>query len=145
MKTNIIKIISPLLMILLISGCSTIKGIGEGILGTYIGGLERARADGKAEVFDYAIGDCFDEIIIILNEIDAKVLKLDIYGYKILAVVYKAVEIEEEQEDVNTADVGIFLTKVGSRKTKVQINCFSFSILKYASETIFAKLTEKTP
>ena len=139
-STKVIKAILPLLLIILIYGCSTIKGIGESIVGTYMGGLEKARANGKAEVFDYTIGDCFDKILIILDDIDAKVIKMDIHNYKILAVIYRAVEIEDVDSDVNTADVGFFLTQGERGGTKVEISCFSSVFLKYVSDTMFSKL-----
>ena len=133
-------------IVILLSGCSMIAGIGDSILGTYMGGLEKARSKGKFKVFDDKIGDCFDKALIILGQMDAEIIKMDIHRYKIMAVVNREPlsEIDQaEVEKVNTADVGIFLTEISDGKTKVEVSSLSSPFVNYVSEILFSKLEGK--
>jgi len=126
---------------ILTSGCSMLKNVPEIIVGDYMGSLEKARQKGQSKIFDCKIDDCFDRILVILSQMQADILKTDIFGYKIMAVVSrKPLSKVENENNVNTADVGIFLSQTSDGKTKVEVSSLSSIFVNYVAETIFSKL-----
>ena len=129
-----------------LSGCAIAKNITEGVVGDYIGNLERSRANGKSQTFDYKIDECFNRVSSILNyeKSNAEILKIDINNKSILAVVSRATLHGEDNSDnvfdMNTADVGIFFTKEGESKTKVEVCSLSSLFVDHTAEIIFSKL-----
>lgn len=141
-----LKFILAGLLIFCLGGCSVFKNITDSVAGRYMGRLERETKNVKSQVFDCGIGDCFDKIIDILETMQAKILKLDIYNYSILALVSRFGMEEESGEtifDTNNADVGIFLSEASPGKTKVKISCLSSVFLDYSSQKIFSELQPK--
>ena len=129
-----------------ICGCGIFKNITDSVTGRYIKGLEQQTEKAKSQIFDYGITDCFGKITHILEDMQAKILKIDIYKYSILASVSRE-GMEEEDDDIvfdtNNVDVGIFLTEEGPDKTRVKISCLSSVFLDYSSQAIFSKLQQR--
>lgn len=142
------------LVILLISlisigclGCSLPRQIVENINGNYMDGLYSAKAQSLSQVCLYNIDECYAKVLDILNSnvIDAKVLKKNKYGYYILALVSADKSMEEIDSvfDANSADVGIYLSKVGPETTKVEIRSLSIVFVNYSAKKIFPELQKQ--
>ena len=142
MKIGIILLI--VFIVTNLCGCSILSGISRGIAGHYMGGLEEARENGIAKVFNYNIDECFDKVLAILDSeaIDAIVLKIDRRNYKILASVSRPLlqDVDESTFYANNADVGLFFTQEEQSKTRLEIASLSSLFVEHTAEKIFAEL-----
>jgi len=132
---------------LILSGCAIPKNIVESISGNYMGGLKGDKASSISQVYVYSIDECFEKVLSILegSVLKASILKKNKKSYSILALVSQQSSLEEIDStfEANSADVGIFMTKVGPGTTKVEIKSWSSIISNYTAKKLFAELQIK--
>jgi len=142
MKIRIIILI--VFIVTNLCGCGIVRGIYSGIAGHYMGGLEEARENSVAKVFNYSIDECFDKVLAILDSeaIDAIVLKIDRRNYKIMTSVSRPLlqDVDESVFYANNVDVGLFFTQEEQQKTKLEIVSLSSLFVEHTAEKIFAEL-----
>ena len=129
---------------LILGGCAIPKNIVESISGNYMGGLKSDKASSISQVCVYPIDECFERVLSILegSVLNASILKKNKQSYSILALVSQQSLLEEIDStfEANSADVGIFLTKVGPGTSKVEIRSWSSIITNYTAKKLFAEL-----
>ncbi|MFH1621764.1 MAG: hypothetical protein ABIA97_01385 [Candidatus Omnitrophota bacterium] len=145
-----IKFISRAFIIfiyLILCGCAIPKNIVESISGNYMGGLNSDKASSISQVCVYPIDECFEKALSILmgSELNASILKKNTKNYAILALVSRQSLLEETEStfEANSADVGIFLAKVGPGTTKVEVRSWSSVMADYTAKKLFAGLQIK--
>ncbi|MBL7130316.1 MAG: hypothetical protein ISS45_02760 [Candidatus Omnitrophica bacterium] len=142
-----IKISLIFFIVVTVCGCAFSRKVVDNIAGNYMGGLKSDKANSKSEVFIYGLDECFEKVLAILNgkAIDTTILKTDRSNYSILVLVSSDSMLEDDDRvfDANSADVGIFLTKVGPRTTRVEIRSLSSIFTNYTAKQLFLELQKK--
>lgn len=118
--------------VMLFSGCAMLKNPVDNIVGSYDGGLVRARNKAKVQVFNYDIDKCLESALFTLDEMDAQILKVDFYKCSIIALVSKT--------ETDEADVGIFFTEEGKNQTRIEVSSLSTAYVDFVADKIFTDL-----
>lgn len=119
-------------LIMILSGCSTVKEVGKGFMGVSTQVLEQKRSAALRQAFVLGYDDCFAKVKDILNTKDK-----ESYVYaggskeKMLAVYLSPTD---------TTPVGIFFTEVAGGNTLIEISSPSTFAKEELAGRIFAEL-----
>ena len=143
-KIRLTVIVLVSFIVSIVSGCSLPRKVAENISGNYMDGLGRVEAASRSQVCLYGIDECFQKVVDVLNSpaIDATILKTDKRNYSTLVLIAGETPLEEIGSifEANSADVGIYLTKIGQETTKVELRSLSSTLVDYAAKRIFPVL-----
>lgn len=129
-KAYLFKII--FLILLVINGCGHAVEFARTSWGSSIRMLENAREDAFSRQYECQYNVCFDEIINILEENEARVFIKDRDRYVIVAMDIK--------DCISTTEVGIFFVEEAPNKIKIEVASLSPKAKRITSEILFSAL-----
>ncbi|MEW6008525.1 MAG: hypothetical protein AB1629_02705 [Candidatus Omnitrophota bacterium] len=133
------KFISLILVIFLavfIVGCAWLKESGKKLWGSSTQALEKARSQGKAQVFECSLSACFDECLNIMRDMKATVFAKDKRRGVLIAMDFKVKDV------IDTTELGIFFTK-SENLTKVEITSLNPVLIDEVGPKILSGLEKK--
>jgi len=128
-----LKTILALTLIILISGCTSLKETYKGFIGVSTKELEAGRQSAIKKTFDYDYFTSFTKVLDILKDMNAYIYDKDIKNHIIAIYV--------SQED--TTPVGIFFKEIGSSATQIEVSSPSKFTKEYIAENLFKALGKK--
>lgn len=131
-----------ILTVFLCSSCETIIEIPKTILGTSTRGLEKARINSVSRVYTCAYSDCY-QAILDMARLDEKMRPVNEDGFfnifqhdRIKGIIV----VMGIPGNVDTTEVGIFLTVLDANNVKVEVISKSTSAKKKVAKVVFDEL-----
>ena len=137
---------SPLILILLslilMTGCSPIKEMGKMVLGTSTRALERERTNAIRKVFDCSFDDCYEAVLKLARTQEFAGEENEEGHYDIFQKDHFKgyVVVMGVTGNVDTTEVGIFLTSRSRFITEIDISSLSSSAKRTVADVLFKEL-----
>ena len=165
MKNRVKVLLISLCVLGVLQGCATVEEISKKVWGSSTQALEEARADALSKTFSCDYEDCFDAVLglerktksyglshdIPLETVEDSPIPTTTVGKKeILDDGFFDIFIRDKikgiivvmgiKGNVNTTEVGIFFSKLGSKTTKIEVSSLSTSAKVRVAEFLFKEL-----
>ncbi|HOW36150.1 MAG TPA: hypothetical protein PL155_07035 [Candidatus Omnitrophota bacterium] len=118
-------------------GCAHISEGLKSFWGSSTKALEDARIDAARNIYTGSWNDCFDQVLAIAKEEELTVFIRDKNKKRIVLMGIP--------RTINTTEVGVFFSDLGSGKAEVEVVSLSIEAQEIASEIIFSGLEKIFP
>ncbi|MBU4252504.1 MAG: hypothetical protein KKC39_02100 [Candidatus Omnitrophica bacterium] len=137
MNKRFVSIAVCYLLIMVLSGCATVKEMGKGFIGVSTQVLEEKRKDALKKTFALGYNDCYVKVKDILNMKDKE---SSIYAEdlekKMIAIYFSSTD---------TTPVGIFFTEESKVSTLIEVSSPSMYAKEEIASRIFSGLSPASP
>ena len=137
MNKRFVSIAVCYLLIMVLSGCATVKEMGKGFIGVSTQVLEEKRKDALKKTFALGYNDCYVKVKDILNMKDKE---SSIYAEDLQK---KMIAIYVSAQD--TTPVGIFFTEESKVSTLIEVSSPSMYAKEEIANRIFSGLSPASP